>query len=462
MMADPAPGEPAEVTIPRGADASHHSRGEGSVSSAASRMLALWARHEAWIVPSLLSLLLLASGSLAIFSMRLDSATEDEPSHIAAGYLKLKYGYFDFYKEQPPLINSLSALPIAFGPYAIAAGWEDHTRNPRLVGRVLLYGSGNDADRILYLARLPIVGLFLLLVLLVYVWGLDITRSRTAALLGASLAAFCPNLLAHARLATVDMGATFFCALGALTFLQLLRSPTAFRAAACGASVGLAALSKVSGLILLPWALLTAAVFLVRERRRLRQALARLLPRLLLASAAALLAIEAVYLAELTPSYIRLAYPGLRTPWGHLAIPLHEYVKNVTRVFRWVSQPFDRPQFLLGSFSFDGWWYYYPVALLLKTPITSLLLITGSLVCLAVPHPRRSREGGTPTALWRSDAWALLLFVAIFLCLACTSTLALGLRYVLPVYPFLYVLVAYAASHAVSSARRWRGALVGG
>jgi hypothetical protein len=62
---------------------------------------------------SVLALLAAVVAALAISSMRLDSATGDEGAHISAGMIKLRHGWLSFFPEQPPLMNVLSALPLA-------------------------------------------------------------------------------------------------------------------------------------------------------------------------------------------------------------------------------------------------------------------------------------------------------------------------------------------------------------
>ena len=411
---------------------------------------------------AILVLVLSLAAFLAVSSMKMDSATDDEPAHIAAGYLKVKFGHFDFFDEQPPLINSLSGLPLASRTYGLPAGWDTPDANPWRVGQLFLYRSGNDADRIIFLARLPIVGLFLLLAVLVYRWALELTGNRFAAAMSFVLAAFCPNLIAHGKVATVDMGATFFCALSAYLFLRFLHRPSKWRAAFAGLGLGFAVLTKVSALILLPWAALSFALFFAWDRERRAELVAAGLPRLLLIGAVALVTFEAVYLAEMSPGTIRTAYPNLPQAWWvRLEVPFLEYAKNVKAIARWVAEPYDKPQYLLGSFSQTGWRTYYLVAMLLKTPVTTLVLVIGALVGLVVPLVRRAFGAPGKAERWPLDVWALLLFVVMFLAVSCSSSLNIGLRYVLPVYPFLYVLVAPVALRAVSSSGRWRKATSG-
>ena len=89
------------------------------------------------------------------------------------------------------------------------------------------------------------------------------------------------------------------------------------------------------------------------------------------------------------------------------------------------------PAFLLGRVSQRGWWYYYLVALAVKTPLPLLTLaIVG-----AVESVRAAR-----TERW--PALVPLAGVAAVLVVALVSHVDLGVRIVLTIYPFLAVLAA--------------------
>ena len=87
--------------------------------------------------------------------------------------------------------------------------------------------------------------------------------------------------------------------------------------------------------------------------------------------------------------------------------------------------------FFLGQYSDQGWWNYFLVAFLIKTPIGSLLLIAASLVFCRAGNPLRRREV------------VLLLLPVMVVFLATTQAkVNIGLRHILPVYPFLFVLAS--------------------
>ncbi|HUP49804.1 MAG TPA: phospholipid carrier-dependent glycosyltransferase [Thermoanaerobaculia bacterium] len=372
---------------------------------------------------ALLVLLLVVVVSLSVGSVRLDSATSDEPAHIVNGVIKVSERWLGFFPEQPPLMNSLSALPVVLAGFRVEPGWKG--RNHWAVGRHFLYDSGFDAYRILFLARLPTIALLAALVAVMYWFVLRQTGSGPWALAAAALTGFCPNLMAHGRLATVDLALAFFSFTATALLISLMTRPAAPAAIAFGITAAAAAMSKISGLILAPYfALVVAGAFAfgrIPDRRRFLRSLA-------IAVVAALVFFEAVGLAETGSTFAREQYPA--TPL--LLIPFAEYAANIRTISDWYAGGYRLPQFLLGEFSRDGWPHYYLVALLLKTPIPAIVLFIAAVVA---GIRRRSFV-----------LLALLSFIVLFLAVAATGHLALGVRYVLPVYPFIYAATIIAVS----------------
>jgi hypothetical protein len=413
-------------------------------------------KHDKVSVRLLLLSCLFVFAYLAVSSLLLDSATDDEPVHIAAGFFKLKYGYFNIYNEQPPLVDSLCALPLLVGNFNFPPLWEK-LANQWAVGHVLLHYTGHDPQRILLLARLPIVVLFVLLCILVYVWVYTITRNRFFALLGFVLTGFCPNLIAHGRLATSDMGLTFVVTLSAFLFLRFLYNPSKTNAILTGLDVGCAFLSKVSGLILLLYCPLVLVFFFVYEGTLSRRSAFLYLIRGMTIITVSLLCIEVLYLLEMRHSYLQYAYPQFSDSiWGRLIIPFKEYSKSVSAVFRWVADPYNKPQFLLGAFSFTGWWYYYIVAFILKTPLPVILLFLFSLFAFMAVSPRywKSRKEGERQYYFHVLSLCFLIF--FFFAISSLSKVNIGLRYILPVYPCLYIFVTLVLFHVVTAIKRTR------
>ena len=101
--------------------------------------------------------------------------------------------------------------------------------------------------------------------------------------------------------------------------------------------------------------------------------------------------------------------------------------------------------YLLGQIRMHGWWYFFPVAFAVKTPIPFLLLSLTSLGVLFVSGFRQ-RD-------WRLPALAGCA-IAIMAC-AMTANLNLGVRHILVLYPLL----ALAAASIGGAVRRSKTAM---
>ena len=325
-------------------------------------------------------LLAIVVAALAIGSMLDDSATADEAAHIAAGLLKLQEGRLDFYATQTPLVESWIAVPLTLAGYRAPRIEENR---PWLAGYTLLYRSGHDPARILTLARLPVIALFLALCFAVFFFVRNVTGSTIAGLGAFALTGFCPTLLAHGRLATVDTGVTLFAFL-ALAFAR-----------GRGVSGAAALASKVSGILVAP--------FLLRGKWRA-----------MLIALASFLLIYMLLGRTFDPTY-----------------PFRMYWSEVQAVRGFYAQRHVLPQFLLGEFSRDGWPHYYLVALAVKTPLPVFALLA-----LAIVPAIRKR---------RIEVMICAAFTALFLIVSSFSSLNLGIRHILPIYPFVYAAIAISA-----------------
>ena len=348
---------------------------------------------------------------LAIGSMREDSATADEAAHIAAGLIKLREGRIDFYATQTPLIEAAIAAPLAMSGYRVPEEWRQYGNRPWLAGHMLLYRGGYDWQRILRMARLPVIALLLALCFTVWSFVREVTGDDVAALAAFALTGFCPTLLAHGRLATVYMGVTLFAFLATVLLLRFLRTPSLFLAIATGIAVACTLTSKVSGALIVPFFAIVIGLWLARKRRVHWRLLA-------IAAFASIATFMLVYL--------------LVGRSVDLTLPFRAYLSEVhaVRAF-YLANPL--PQFLLGEFSQDGWPHYYLVAIAVKTPLPALALLIIGII--------RAR---------RFEAVVCLLFAALFLLVSAFSSLNLGIRHVLPIYPFLFAACAITVTRRIT------------
>lgn len=350
-------------------------------------------------------MLLALHAALAIHSLWRKSTTFDEVTHLPAGLAQVATGEVWLNPQHPPLVKLLAGLAASTleprlpldGPlYRRQREWD--------FGRQVLYERGNDAMALLRRGRLPVVALSLAGAVAVFLWS----RRRfgdAAGLASLALYAFSPTVLAHARLVTMDAAV----AAGTVATLYLWWRATTCREAsvgrelACGLALGATLAAKFSGLLLLP--AMAAAELLAHGPRR---GWGRRIRAWAVVAAAALVVIELAYL------------------WPH--DPLR-YFKDLHLLY--ADRNPEYHYYLAGEFRKEGFPQYFLVALGLKTTLPGLAAMLGGLA-LAAARGRR-RQG------WRDD---LYLWVPALLWLAATSATAAnwGVRYVLPLYPLLFVL----------------------
>src|SRR5215471_1086787 len=181
-----------------------------------------------------------------------DSATMDEQNHIARGLAYLKTGSLRLNRMHPPLINIISAIPLALDRSITLPLKGPSWAASNLDGFALeLLWQSNDGPAMVRTARIPIMVMTALLALTVFAWA-SAMFGRPAGLLAMTLVAFCPNVLAHGHLATNDLGAACFSTMALYAFWRFLGTPNWKRGATCAVALTLALGSKFSALFLLP------------------------------------------------------------------------------------------------------------------------------------------------------------------------------------------------------------------
>lgn len=211
-----------------------------------------------------MAVILLAMFAMMVGSAWNESATYDEVSHIGAGFAYILHRHYRINAEAPPPLKALSAVfaQLAVHPDFPAGTTAMRENNSSEQGRLFLYESGNDADRIVFWARVPLMMLALVLGAMLFIW----TRRHfggDAALMTLLLFAFSPTFLCHARLVNSDLGAAFAFFIGIVGFLRFLERPTAARVVLAGLALGAAELCKFSAALLVPLLGLLLCVWLL-------------------------------------------------------------------------------------------------------------------------------------------------------------------------------------------------------
>jgi len=365
------------------------------------------------------SLLLVVFMVQAVLSMRMKTVTFDETAHIPAGYSYLATGDFRLNPEQPPFIKLLAACPLLFlklqAPFNNQY-WQESAEYP--FGSQFLFGSGNDADLVIFLSRLPMVLLGALLGCYIFVWSRELYGS-TAGLLSLFFFAFCPNMLAHTRLVTMDVGVGCFMLIACYHAWRYLEAPSVTGLVLTALFTGLAVVTKFSGLLLGPIVVVLFASRLRQKDRLFRASgrLSRLAERPLLFLCASLFSIALISLAMIYVVY------GLKPD------SLQLYKHGMDIIYK--NHVAGYKYYLNGQFSVKPWWYYYLFAFIVKTPIPTLILIM--LATLLFTKKRLSDE------LWLILPAALIIVVSFF------DAANTSIRRILPAYPFLFVLIGKTA-----------------
>jgi 4-amino-4-deoxy-L-arabinose transferase-like glycosyltransferase len=468
-----------------------------------------------WVWAGVAGLLILHAG-LAVDALRRHAVTVDEVAHLPAGITYWQQGTFELYHHNPPLVKLLAALPaLATRPVVdYSQSWSHRAKgmplSPWAFGWEFMYANAAQYHDIYFWARLTIVALSLAAGVVIFRWARELFGAA-AGLLALGLWATCPNAIAFAGLITSDVGATSLGFIATYVFWRFLRRPGWWLAAAAGVLLGLAILSKFSVLLLYGlWPLL----WLIRQRLwgvaaepnakgkhlpngvgreriptanvRVRagggvaagcRQFARGLGLLAGSCAVSLLVVNLGYKCEgsferlgdyvlVSRSLTRPRHAAGPPPGVPATHPLYRYLATRENRFRgtWLGAlpvPLPRhfvlgfdeqkleseggyPVYLCGELRRTGWWWYYFFALLVKVPL-SVWVMTGLAVYSTV------RRGG-PRLAWRDELVFLLPAAAILLGMSFLTDINLGLRYVLPIFPFWFVWI----SRVAGSAWPWR------
>ena len=439
---------------------------------------------------ALIGLLLATMFLLAVASMRQESLIVDEPVHLTGGYACWAFDDYRLNPESGNLPQRWLALPLLMTHVQFPSRDDDSWHHPDTLGFTIcnkfLFDSGNNPDAMVFQGRLMAVCVALLTALAVYGWTARVF-GLVAGLIACFLCALDPTMLAHGHLMTADVTAAFFFLMSVGCFWSLLRRFTYFRLAASTVCFGLLMVSKMSGGLAVPMAVL---MFLWRT------ALGRPWPVRLsgfkpwqartwlskagLGGCAALVHIVGAL------AIIWCCYGWQFKPSPVWNAGRDSYIEPHASVFdssglaapilaaldRWEVLPdaylyglahtlvhSTRPAYLDGQYSLTGWWYYFPYCFLVKTPLTLLALIglgAGSLIWRIARRGSRWR-----TAFWvwldrTSLIWSLVLvygMAAIF------THLNIGQRHLLPIYPPLFML-AGAAGWWLRQNQRWMRVII--
>ena len=407
-----------------------------------------------------LALLILFIAEVALYT-RHQSPSWDEGDHIFSGYMNWKHGEYSLNPEHPPLVKLIATLPLLPLALKVAPRQNRYFKDEAYFGgHDLLYGNAPaySADTLLFRVHMASLVFGVTLGLLLFLAGSEMF-GPAAGLIALALFVFDPTILTNAPFVTTDTGAACGYFATAYTFYRFIKQKTWLRALVCGVTLGLALTTKHSVLAVVPIVILLALGELIGQFRTNRPAFGQSARQTILGLAAiftlALVTLWAVYgfhyamhpsgvQMDSLASQISTLPTTSRVVIGfcarfHLLPESYLYgMADVQRVGIFM------PMFLLGQVHAHGVWYYFPVILSAKFTIGLIGLLALTVYALITGKLKRPRE-----------LLFLILPATCFLIAAMGAPLNIGVRHVLPLFPFAFALAGAGAAALLQQRRAW-------
>ncbi len=412
----------------------------------------------------------------------------DELAHLPAGYSYLTQKDMRLNPEHPPLIKDISAIPLLFIPGinfpSEIKSWSQEINSQWDFGNNFLFHSGNPADQMIFWAHIPMILILILLGFYVFKWAREIFGNK-GAILSLILFCFSPTLLAHCRLVTTDVGAATGVFIATYYFVKYLKNNSWKNLILAGVALGIAELLKFSlillfpafGILLLVWIAVRSSYF-----KKFAIDFLRALPSFIMVVVVCFAVIWIVYQyhtwnlpseRQSSDTQTILSSFGSRdiantVVWmadKPVLRPLAQYFLGVCMILQRASG--GNTTFFMGEVSASGWKNYFPVMYIIKEPLSFLILLIIAILYFIWANSWRNSSGVKylPSLLTNSSElrrgcslsflrkrikdwilahfseFSMLLFVAIYWATSLTSNLNIGVRHLLPVFPFTILLV---------------------
>ena len=413
---------------------------------------------------------------MAVSAQLEKSPTFDEIPHLTGGYTSWVANDYRLVPESGNLPQRWVAIPLLFGQYNLPLNDLPAWKNAEVytAGYSFFYSLANDPGVMLISGRAMMASMAVGLGALVYCW------SRTlfgpfGGLLSLCLFIFCPNMLAHGSLMTTDLPLSLFLTASAWSIWAMLQHVTARTIILSALSIAAALLSKLSSLALVPIALLLFLIQLLARRPLKVSIFGEFYARSLtskLAWLALVVALQTLVVLTIFWSFYGFRYSafapvqgeggrfarsweqvlgtaGSWTPVIQFAQDHHLLPEAYLYGFAFgLTQNTSRQAFLNGEYREEGWWYFFPYTMLVKTPLPLFILLAVAGAGAAVKTRNLVGKTAFPSAACAKTWYAtipLWVLLVVYWGFALTSQLNIGHRHILPTYPPMFVLAGAAA-----------------
>ncbi len=410
---------------------------------------------------------------LIISSAWNESQTIDEVVYIGAGYSYLTTQNMHLSPEHPPLFKDLAAIPLLFFHFSTPNIFqqrlnEDFNNDDQWVlGYGFLYKIGNNAMDIIHAARIPMALFFILSALLIAGWA-DELYGPIASKIALLLFTFSPTVLAHSRYVANDIAVLFGVLAASYYFIRYLKLPSRRSLIISGLILGVALLTKFSAFLLVPFFLILSLTYGMISggifgRTRPSSILHFMYGTAKIIAIAFMFVILPVYIFHTFGYAPEQQQRDAQTILG-LIFPGRFFVgpmvwlsgQELFRAFAWygvglfmtVSRQSYYNQsdiYLLGRLVHSGVWWYFPLVYVIKEPIPWLvMLFTAVLFTLKSARKLIGQSlKNLPVFIHEHfEALSMLLFLGTYWAVSMRSVVNIGIRLLLPTYPFAILLVS--------------------
>ncbi len=400
--------------------------------------------------------LLLITFTVGLLSYKQIALTMDELSHIPAGYSYLSQQDFRINPEHPPLIKDLAAFPLLFQDINFPIddpAWTEGVNNQWVFGNKLLFNSGNDADQMICWARLPMLFVLVGLGWLIFWWTKKEFGPKTA-LITIFLFALSPNFIAHGRLVTTDIAAVLGTVLATYFWLKFLKNPSKKNVICTGLAFGFSIMLKFSLALLVPFFGIITLIYIFLKRRSFWEYLGK---SILVGLIGIIFVVWPIYqlhvvnypIARQVADTTEVLQPTLLNPLGEFfiyiaGIPVLRSVGLYFSGLFMASQrtAFGNTTYFLGQMANSAYRAYFPIVYLLKVPLGFHVLTLTALIIYFFKKSEKKLKL-KEKIISNFTEFSMVVFLVIYWLTSVLGNLNLGLRHLLPIFPFTYILVSH-------------------
>jgi 4-amino-4-deoxy-L-arabinose transferase-like glycosyltransferase len=294
------------------------------------------------------------------------------------------------------------------------------------------------------------------------------------ALLALFLFALSPNLIAHSRFVTTDLGIAAFIFFSFYSLFLYFEKPGWQRLWLATLFFALVLLAKFSAVILYPFFGLLAVIAVVfwNRPKKLGQRIKLYIGGLAFIFAVSFIMVWLFYIPHTWNMPLdvqdRLIISSLPFGIGQKAAEVLSginhlpFMKSIVQYLLGMAMVFNRVQggnttYLLGEVTNQSFPLYFPITYLIKTPVPMLFLAVVALMSAVWNYFKK-----TPFKLWTKFGGyaqknfvqlSFFLFILFYAYISITGNLNLGIRHLFPIIPMIFVLVAKKTVDLIKSAR---------